>query len=279
MADPLARLSQQYLDIAGVIVLVLDGNGDITLLNRKGHEVLECANGDLIGRNWVETCLPARERTRVRAVFQQLMAGDVPAAEHVENLVQTRSGRERLIAWRNTLLRDEAGKCIGTLSSGEDITDRRRAEEALRQSEERYRSVVEDQTEIISRFRADGTITFVNDVYCRFFGKTSQELLGQKWQPAAVPDDVSRIEKQLHALSPANPVVVVENRVCSGHGQVRWMQFVNRGFFDRQGQLVEIQSVGRDITDRRRAEERCAERGAIPRRGRDFSRRDCTVRV
>jgi PAS domain S-box-containing protein len=136
-----------------------------------------------------------------------------------------------------------------------DITERRQVQEALRRSEERYRTVVEDQTEVICRFKADGTYIFINDVYCRFFGKSSQELLGSKWQPVALPDDVPMIEEQPRAMSPHKPIVVIENRVYSGTGEVRWMQFVNRGFFDQEGRLTEIQSVGRDITERKRAQD------------------------
>lgn len=129
-----------------------------------------------------------------------------------------------------------------------------RIERTLRESEERYRGVVEDQTEVISRFRADGTFTFVNDVYCRFFGKSRDELIGQRWHPVAVAEDIPGIEAKLQTISASNPVVVIENRVYSGTGDVRWMQFVNRAFFDDQGALREIQAVGRDITDRKQME-------------------------
>jgi len=136
-----------------------------------------------------------------------------------------------------------------------DITDRKATEEKLRKSEERYKAVVEDQTETISRFTADGTFLFANDVYCRFFGKSLDELLGNTWYPVAFIDDLPKIEEQLQNLTPGNPVVVIENRVYDASGNVRWMQFVNRGFFDSAGQLLETQSVGRDITDRKHAEE------------------------
>ena len=129
------------------------------------------------------------------------------------------------------------------------------AEEALRKSEERYRAVVEDQTEVICRFNIQGTLTFVSEVYCRFFGKSSQELLGSNWQPRAVSEDLPLIERQLRAMTPTNPIVVVENRVYAADGRVRWMQFVNRGFFDNRGRLTETQAVGRDITDRKLAEQ------------------------
>jgi PAS domain S-box-containing protein len=135
-----------------------------------------------------------------------------------------------------------------------DISERMRAGEALRASEERFRAVVEDQTEIIARFRPDGVFTFVNDAYCRLFGKTKQELLGCKWQPLFVAEDLALIEAKLRTMSPAHPVVVLENRILSGSGEIRWMQFVNRGLFDPEGRLVETQSVGRDITEQKRAE-------------------------
>jgi len=125
---------------------------------------------------------------------------------------------------------------------------RRDAEAALQASEARYRAVVEDQTEVISRFKADGSFTFVNDVYCRVFGKPREELLKGAWQPVCLEEDLPRVEEALVSLSPDNPVVQVENRVIDGQGQVVWMQFVNRGFFDQQGRLQEVQSVGRDIT-------------------------------
>jgi PAS domain S-box-containing protein len=128
------------------------------------------------------------------------------------------------------------------------------SEQSVRESEERLRAVVEDQTEIICRFKADGTITFVNDVYCRFFGKSRAELLGAHWQPNAFPEDIPIVEEQLRRLSASNPVVSIENRVYSGAGEARWMQFVNRGIFDREGRLIETQAVGRDITERKQIE-------------------------
>ena len=135
-----------------------------------------------------------------------------------------------------------------------DIADR-----ALAESEDRYRAVVEDQTEIISRFRTDGTLTFVNDVFCRFFAQKAEDILGTRWQPSEVHDDVSEIERKLATLSSLNPIIVIETRVYDGNGTIHWMQFVNRGFFDELGQLTEIQSVGRDITERRLVEDKLRE--------------------
>lgn len=142
------------------------------------------------------------------------------------------------------------------------IVDRTQSHQVLKQLEEnelRYRSVVEDQTEVISRFLPDGTFVFVNDVYCRLFGKSADVLIGHRWHPVAHPDDVLMIEAKLREMTPDNPVVIVENRVFVANGEILWMQFVNRGFFDASGALKEIQSVGRDITNLKQTEAKLRE--------------------
>ena len=146
------------------------------------------------------------------------------------------------------------GKVQGFCVMVSDISAVVEARAKLRASEERYRAVVEDQTEVIARFRKDGSLIFVNEVFCRFFGKTADEIIGKKWHQIVFSEDIPRIEADLHALSVEHSVAVIEKRVYSGSGELRWMQFVNRGFFDADGLLVEIQAVGRDITEHKNAQ-------------------------
>lgn len=136
-----------------------------------------------------------------------------------------------------------------------DVTQLKIVEKQRQEDEVRYRAMLEDQTEVICRFLADGTILFVNDVYCRFFGKSRTELLGRKWFPVVHPDDVQIVNEQVNRIAVDNPVAVIENRVLTADGQEFWMEFVNRGFFGTDGSLREIQSVGRNITDRKKQEE------------------------
>jgi PAS domain S-box-containing protein len=124
--------AQRYLDMPEVILLALDSSGRITLPNRYACSVLGWAAHELIGRDWIATCIPPGIREALTKRFHNLIAGDLSAI--AENAVLTRSGEERLIEWRNTLLRDDAGHVIGTFSSGTDITERRRAEIALRKT-------------------------------------------------------------------------------------------------------------------------------------------------
>jgi PAS domain S-box-containing protein len=147
------------------------------------------------------------------------------------------------------VLRDKSGRAMELIGTIQDITKIKIIQQELEAAETRYRTVVEDQTELISRFSADGKFLFVNQAYCRFFDKKPYDLPENRWQPVAFVEDRGRIEQQLLQLSPTNPVVVIENRVCKGDGDIRWVQFINRGIFNSANTLVEIQSVGRDISD------------------------------
>ena len=133
--------------------------------------------------------------------------------------------------------------------------DRKRSEEALRESEARYRAVVEDQTELICRWLPGGMLTFVNRAYCRYFGKKPEELIGQSFMPLIPEEDHEKVKKHFASVGPANPVSTHEHRVMAPNGETRWQQWNNRAVFDEQDCLVEFQSVGRDITYRKRIEE------------------------
>jgi len=147
------------------------------------------------------------------------------------------------------------GKIVGRVCSFRDITERKQSEEALRQSEARYRAIVEDQTELICRFRPDGTLTFVNDAYCRYFSKKRSALIGHTFMPLILEEDQAKFDKYIASLSRENPVCTVEHRVILPNGEIRWQQWSDRALFDEQGNLVEFQSVGWDITERKLAED------------------------
>ncbi len=156
---------------------------------------------------------------------------------------------------------------LGTLASSLIavfvLKESKSAQTQLLQSKNGYRSLIESQTDLVCRFTGNGVFTFVNQVYCDFFNKSSTELIGKTWQPLPVDDDLAGIEEKLMSLSPANALVVIENRVYSGEGKIHWMQFANKGFFDGAGHLTEIQSVGRDITELKKALEKINRQNTI----------------
>jgi PAS domain S-box-containing protein len=126
--------AQNYLNIAGVIIVAIDANQNITLINKKGSEVLGYSQIEIIGKNWFDNFVPYRDRELVKSVFTKLMAGELEPVEYFENPVLIKNGNERIIAWRNSLLYDEEGRIIGTLSSGEDITEQERMAKELEQA-------------------------------------------------------------------------------------------------------------------------------------------------
>jgi PAS domain S-box-containing protein len=124
--------AQRYLDVAGTIIVVLDREERVALLNRTGHDLLRFVEGEPVGQNWFDLCVPERDREGARATFRELIAGRLaPSTESYENAVITQDGEERVIMWHNTVLRDEDGEVTATLSSGVDITERRRAEDRI----------------------------------------------------------------------------------------------------------------------------------------------------
>lgn len=131
---------------------------------------------------------------------------------------------------------------------------REEAEAALRASEARYRAIVEDQSELITRFSPDHSLKFVNEAYCRYFGEDREKLLREGFRHHVPPDDQQRLGAHLASLSTSNPVAQIEHRVVDAGGEVRWMQWIDHGIFDDAGNLLEIQAVGRDITTQKQAE-------------------------
>lgn len=271
---------QQINDRLPVLLATANRDGYYTEVNAAFEEILGWSEQESLSRPFIEFIHPDDHLVAIET-FEHLKSGETVSDFVDRNLCK--DGSYRWITWTVIPVLDR-GVVFGI---GQDITERkqseialeqarqeleqrvkersgeletaseqlRQAQQCLRWSETCYRTVVEDQTEVISRFKPDGTFTFANEVYCRFFGKRCEDLIGNKWQPVVVPEDLPMVEEELRTLSPGNPIVVVENRVYSGQGVPRWMQFVNRGFFDREGRLTEIQSVGRDVTDRKQAQQ------------------------
>jgi PAS domain S-box-containing protein len=133
---------------------------------------------------------------------------------------------------------------------------RRQAEKAFQESETRYRNVVEDQTEFISRFLPDCTHVFVNEAYCRYFKKKREDILGKTFRPEIPGEDQILVSKYFLTLTKEHPVDVIDHRIIMPDGEIRWQQWSDRAIFDDSGTLTEYQSVGRDITEMKRSEEK-----------------------
>lgn len=141
----------------------------------------------------------------------------------------------------------------------EDVTERKKVQQALEDSEARHRAIVETQTELICRFQPDGTLLFVNEAYCRYFNKKPEELIGQVFLPLIPLEDREKVAQNLAALTAKTPTVTYEHRVIMPDGETRWMSWNNKALFDRNGALTFFQAIGNDITARKTAELQMAE--------------------
>lgn len=158
-----------YFDFAAVIMIAIDANQNVADINEKGCEILGYPKDQIIGRNWFDHFLPEDVRANTKKIFEKLITGDVEPFGYVEEFVLTCEGKERLIAWHNTILRNENGEITGTLSSGEDITERRLADKALQESEIRYRTLIKNAPLGIGMATLKGEIITANEEISKMF--------------------------------------------------------------------------------------------------------------
>ena len=135
------------------------------------------------------------------------------------------------------------------------IIERRLSEGALRASEKLYRGLIEDQTELVFRWRPDWVRTFVNDACCEFFGRPREELLGSNVLTTISEQGREAFRAKIESLTPDQPAATAEHLVLGKKGKTSWIEWTDRAIFDAEGLLLGYQSVGRDVTDRRRLEE------------------------
>jgi len=147
----------------------------------------------------------------------------------------------------------------GILAFTRDITQQKLKDQALRTSEEKYRSIVARQTEFVDRYLPGGILTYVNEALAQFTGLPEEELLGKSFYPFLHKDDHDETVRQIESIDRESQVVETESRIVLPDGRVRWNRWTHTGFFDDSGTLIEYQSVGRDITERKEAEDHLLE--------------------
>lgn len=140
-----------------------------------------------------------------------------------------------------------------------DISERAVAESRLAESERRLNAIVNDQTDIVFRFDPLGRLIFGNDAFLQAFKLKPTDFSTWRWQSAVLPEDIPKLREQLDSLSPQRPLAISETRLAEVDGEVRWTELVNRAFFDEQGALLEVQTVGRDVTERKRLQDQLDE--------------------
>ncbi len=235
--------AQRYLDVAGVMLLALDAQGRVSLINRRGCEILGVAGEkEVLGLDWFGSFVPGERRDELRAAFSALMDGGRPD-ECREHPVLTQNGELRDIAWHNALLRDESGRVIGMLSSGEDVTERKR----LLQDKEMFFQVSLDMVCVAS---VDGYLRQLSPAWTSTLGWSEEELTGRPYLDFVHPDDLQATRDASARLAAGESVMIFDNRYRCKDGSWRWLSW--KSYVDVERGLVF--AIARDVSESKRAE-------------------------
>lgn len=269
-AEQALRDSQKRLeDIINFLpdaTFAIDRSGSVIAWNRAIEEMTGVPARDILGKGDYAYALPFYN-TRRKILIDLIFEPDDVISREYSNIIHQKDlliaettlprpkGNEVTLLGKASPLYDQEGNIVGAIESIRDITDLRRAELSLRESERRYREVVETQTEFICRFRPDGTHVFVNEAYCRYFGISRDEVIGHRFIPVIPAEERERLRQYFAAFAPDHPDGESEHRVTMPDGSLRWHWWSDHAIFDNNGHIIEFQSIGTDITDRKRVEE------------------------
>jgi PAS domain S-box-containing protein len=232
-------------------VKVVAADGTLLQMNRSGLSMVCAANAESVVGHSVYDIIAPEDRERFKAFNERVCAGTPGTLEFD---IVSLTGERRHMDTHAVPLRQSDGS-FAQLAITRDVTHQRAAARALLESERRYRAVVESLSEMVCRFRPDGTIQFVNSAYASARGRTAEEMVGQNFWNFIPREDQAGVRAMLAGLTPQNPQARIENRFETTEG-TRWTLWTNRALtFDADGRASEVQSTGVDITDRRRAEQ------------------------
>ncbi len=227
--------------------LLLDVSGRILALNEAAAARLGKPASELPGHSLLEL-LPFEVQTTVRSRLEE-------AVQSGRTIRFEEDGAGRVYEYCCCPVPSLNGEVASVALYIAEVTERVLAQEASRDSESRYRAVVDNRTEVICRLLPDSTLTFVNDAYVRCLGQTREELIGQDYYSLLFAEDREKVRQRFASLGRDHPVAVYEHRFPTARDQVCLLQWTSRALFDSDGRLSEYLLVGRDLTKQKKAEE------------------------
>ncbi len=245
--------AQTYLDIIGVILVAIDSLGNVSLINKKGCEVLGYTEEEIIGKNWFEYFIPPRIQDELFEVSEKILSEMTDASYYYENPVLTRNGEERLIAWKNTIIKDEAGNVTGHLSSGEDITERKKAEELLKENEAFRSRLLSNSPTPILVVNPDTSVRYINPAFEELTGFSASEIIGTKapypwWRQKVTDEAIQKIKDTMEQEQDMMEVLFQKK-----NGKKFWVETTSTPVFV-DGKLQYALLSWNDITERKQVE-------------------------
>jgi len=245
------ELAELYLNTAGTMIVVLDNKGNIIKINKKGYELLEYKEGELKDKQWVKNCIPKEKRKEVKKIFEEITSkkNEWKRYERVKGEVITKSGKIKKIFWSNNILTDENKKIIGTISSGEDLTDISIAEQKLKESEEFLNSVVENiPAMIFAKEAKELKFKLLNKAGEFYFGKDDEEVIGKSdydFFPKKQADFF--VKKDREVLESKEMLEIPEEPIRTKEGE-RILHTKKIPILDEKGNPKYLLGISEDIT-------------------------------
>ena len=248
---------QNYLNVAEVMIMVIDDKEKVTLINRKGCEILEDSEANIVGKNWFEEFIPERKRKGLKTLFNKLLDEQLKGQEYKESLVITHNGKEKLIAWHNAVIRADDGRIIGILGSGQDITENKKVEIALNESEARYKMLSEQSRIFTWEVDEKGLYTFTDHVVEIILGFSPEELIYKKHFYDLTPEADRELLKTgaFGVFERKEEFINLENRAVTKDGQIVWLSTNGIPILNDDGTLRGYRGSDTDITERKSRED------------------------
>jgi len=244
------NLSQKFLNVVGVIIVLINKKGIVTLINEKGCEVLGYKIDEIIGKNWFENFIPTEIKEDVKNASNKLFKGEIEESEYFENQIVTKKGAKKLIAWHNTVVEDDDGNIIGQLSSGEDITNHRKVEIELKESNDKYKTLVENSREGVVLIR-DEKIVFCNNAMEKLFGYSRNDMINRNFIDFIPKNNkqfsLNIYNKRLNGFGSSD---FYETKILDLEGNERWVE-ISGNIIELKNQKVDMVVI-HDITQRKR---------------------------
>lgn len=248
------KFSEKLLSIAGVMLVVLDKDGKVKLFNRRAEEITGFNSYEVLDKNWFDIFVPTERKEELKKVFVQNLQPSSASNEYT-NIILTKEGKERLILWHNISLQDERGVVIGTLSSGEDITEMHNVLRKLEQSESMYKDLARLSPDIMYRLDEKGNITYVNEIVTRY-GYLPENLIGKNMKILVHEKDLPvATEKHSDCVKNGKPIENFRFRLKSKDKRTYYGELNGIPLYS-EGEIVGSQGVLRDVTERVESEKR-----------------------
>lgn len=248
---------QQLFDITGVIFIAIDEKGIVTLANKKACEILEYEEHEIIGKNWFENFIPDSLKKDFIPVSKKILSGELEYVEHYENPVLNKSGKEKIISWHNTIIKDKNGKIIGYLSSGTDITEKIKKDNKLKE----LTSIVSRSKSIafVWKNQENWPVEYVSENIYMILGYSANDFISGKiaYSQIVHPDDIGQVSQEVEKKSKSNIQSFTHKpyRVICKNGEEKWISdetYIRR---NSEGEITHYEGIVHDITQAREIKE------------------------